>query len=87
MLYSEEQRARDELGDRLVTMGKDIVGEKHPGKDFVGMICHAITAGVDNTLGLRMVIQQTTVHAFARPGSYDDKVFRSVYTELEKNWF
>ena len=87
MVYSDEGRARRDLADRLETMGEKIRGEKHHGKDVVGMICHVVTAGADESAGLRMVLQQTTVHPFANPGSLDETVFRSMYEALQKNWY
>lgn len=86
LIYSSEERARREVADRLVALGEGIVGRKHPGKHVVGMIGHLITAGIDESARLRMVIQQTAVHAFAKPGSLDDAAFRSMYEGLERNW-
>jgi len=86
-VYSSERRARGELADRLVAIGEEILAGKHPGKDFVGMIGHVITAGVDKTKGLRMAIQQTAVHAFTTPGSLDAAAFRSMYEGLKRNWY
>jgi hypothetical protein len=68
-------------------MGKNIQGDKRPGKHFAVMICHVITAGADESAGFRMVLQQTTVHPFADPGSLDETVFRTVYEALERNWY
>ena len=87
LVYSSEDHARREIADQLVALGKEIVGPKHPGKHFVGMIGHLITAGVDESVGLRMVVQQTAVHAFSEPGSLDDAAFQSMYRGLRQNWY
>jgi len=86
-VYSSEKQARRQMGDSLVALEQEIVGEQYPGSEFAGLIGHIMTAGFDEGAGLWVAIQHTVVHSFSATGSPDDAALQSIYRGFERNWY
>jgi hypothetical protein len=84
--YQSEADARKALADQLETETYELLSAwGGPGKDIIGILCHVITPGVDDSARLWMMIQQMIIHPFAPPGSPDEELFRLINDALAEN--
>lgn len=86
LVYRGEERGKEQLSRALEATAASVRSWEGLPSEIVGMLWHAITPAVDESLPLFTVAQFMTVHSLAPGYSLEEQWFKLLYDALARVW-